>query len=175
MAAMSEIEKQVREFAEARTVLRDRVTILEDETTALKKRYLTGIRKAVEAAKEKQERLRASIQENTGLFEKPKTLVLFGIEFGFRKQKGKIAWEKGKDGVIVKLIKKYFPETWETYVKRTEKPLKPALGTLSVADLKRIGVETTDAGDAPYIKPVDGEVDKLVEKLLNEKEEDEEE
>jgi hypothetical protein len=161
-----EIEKLAKEYSDTRANLRDRVTHLEDEIMDLKKKYLPGIRRAVEAASEKQSKLKAAVEASPDFFQKPRTQTLYGIRFGFMKQKGKIGWED--DELVIKLIKKHFPDTYETYIKTVEKPLKAVLETLSVAELKKIGVEATESGDAVVIKPVDSEVDKLVDSLLKE-------
>ena len=175
MATLSEIEKLAKEFSEARELLKDRVTILEHNIAESKRKMLPGIRRAVEMAKERQAKLADSIEESPDLFVKPRTLTLFGIKFGIEKQKGKLEWEKGAVPGIVKLIKKFFPDSWETYVKVKEDPMKKTLATLPSADLKKLGIQVTETGDAVIIKPVDSEVDKLVDALLNEKKEIEEE
>ena len=169
---LTEIEKLVKDFSSARNTLRNRVEVLEEGITALKKRYLQGIRTAVEAAKEKHAILSDAIADGSDLFVKPRTLTLFGIKFGIEKQKGKIEWEDKE--VVVKLIKKLFPDSWETYVKVKEDPMKKTLATLPSADLKKLGIQVTETGDAVVIKPSDSEVDKLVDALLNEKKEIEE-
>ncbi len=172
MATLSEIEKLAKEFSEARGILRDRVDVLNMGIDALKKRYIPGIRSAVEKAKEKQAVLSDAIEGNRELFVKPRTLTIFGIKFGIEKQKGKLEWED--KGIVVKLIKKLFPDSWETYVKVKEDPMKKTLATLPSADLKKLGIQVTETGDAVVIKPADSEVDKLVDALLNEKKEIEE-
>jgi hypothetical protein len=171
---LTEIEKLAKEFSDARAALRERIEVLDEGMRALKKRYLPGIRNAVERAKEKQVCLSDAISDSPDLFIKPRTMTLFGIRFGIEKQKGKIEWEKGAIPGIVKLIKKLFPDSWETYVKVDEKPMKKTLATLPSADLKKLGIQVTETGDAVVIKPVDSEVDKLVDALLNEKKEYEE-
>jgi hypothetical protein len=175
MATLSEIEKLAKEFSEARKVLRDRVDVLDTGIVALKKRYLPGIRSAVDAAKEKQAVLSAAIEDNRELFVKPRTLTIFGIKFGIEKQKGKLEWDKGAVPGIVKMIKKLFPDSWEVYVKVKEEPMKKNLATLPSNDLKKLGIQVTDTDDAVVIKPADSEVDKLVDALLNEKKEIQEE
>ena len=170
---LNEIEKMVKEFAEARKTLRDRVDVLDMGILALKRKYLPGIRFAVDSAKEKQGNLWEAIKDSQELFVKPRTLTLFGIKFGIEKQKGKIEWED--KGVVIKLIKKLFPKSWETYVKVKEDPMKKTLATLPSSDLKKLGIQVTETGDAVVIKPADSEVDKLVDALLNEKKEIEEE
>ncbi len=167
---LKEIEKGAKAFADARIILRGCVETLEDELLTAKKRYLPTIRKAVEAAKEREAALKAAIEQAPDLFQKPKTLTLFGIRIGFMKQKGKIEWDD--DDLVIRLLKKCYPETWETYVKITQKPIRAALETLPASDLKKIGVEATDSGEAVVIKPVDSEVDKLVDALLKENHED---
>jgi isocitrate dehydrogenase len=173
MATISEISKAAKEFSDTRKVLRDRVDVLEEGIRALKKRYLPGIRSAVENAKEKQATLHAAIEVSPEHFESPRTTILFGIKFGIEKQKGKIEWDD--KGTVVKLIKKYFPDAWETYVKVKEDPMKKTLATLSSAELKKLGIQVTETGDAVVIRPADSEVDKLVDALLKEKKEGEEE
>jgi len=169
---LSEIEKLAKEFSDARTVLRDRVEVLEEGMRALKKRYLPGIRNAVERAKEIRAKFADAINDSPVLFLKPRTMTLFGIRFGIEKQKGKLEWED--KNVVIKLIKKLFPDSWETYVKVKEDPMKKTLGTLPSADLKKLSIQVTETGDAVVIKPVDSEVDKLVDALLNEKKNEEE-
>ncbi len=172
---LSEIERLAKDFSDARNSLRERVDVLNEGMTALKKRYLPAIRKAVESAKERQANLSDAITDSPDLFIKPRTMTLFGIRFGIEKQKGKIEWAKDAVPGIVKLLKKLFPDSWETYVKVDEKPMKKTLATLPSADLKKLGIQVTETGDAVMIKPVDSEVDKLVDALLNEKKETDEE
>jgi hypothetical protein len=64
------------------------------------------------------------------------------------------------------LIQKHFPEQMDTLVKVTMAPVKSALTNLPVADLRKIGVQLVETGDIAYIKPMDGEVSKLVDALL---------
>jgi hypothetical protein len=168
MATLNEIEKLTREYAHARRLLADRVQELEDKINELKKKALPLIRRLVAEASEKQAVLKAAIEESPELFVRPRTVVFHGIKIGYMKQKGKIEWED--DATVVKLIKKHFPDTWETYVKVTEKPIKSALETLSVSELKKIGVTAEETGDVVVIKSTDSEIDKLVNVLLKEDE-----
>ena len=43
---------------------------------------------------------------------------------------------------------------------------KEALAQLSAAELKKIGVTLSEAGDQTVVRPVDSEVDKMVDALL---------
>lgn len=168
MRTMIEIEKLTKDFSDARKALFERVQTLEDEITALKRKYLPGIRKAVEIASEKQSNLHAAIEDAPELFMKPRTRLFHGIKIGLQKQKGKMKWED--EATVIKLIKKHFPDTWETYVKTKDKLLKAALETLSVAELKKLGVIAVETGDAVLINSTDSEIDKLVNALLKDDE-----
>ena len=44
--------------------------------------------------------------------------------------------------------------------------MKEALAQLSAAELKKIGVTLSEAGDQTVVRPVDSEVDKMVDALL---------
>ena len=48
-------------------------------------------------------------------------------------------------------------------------PDKGALEDLPAARLKKLGVTVEDAGDEAIVKPVDGEIEKFVDALLDDK------
>jgi hypothetical protein len=162
--SLADIEKLTKEFADARDLLTSRVEALNDEIEQAKRQALRGIKTSVGKAAEAQARLLAALEKEPDLFEKPKSQVFHGIKIGYRKGSGKIEWED--DDQVVKLIKKNHPELADVLIKTTEKPLKKALQELDAAALKKLGVTVEDTGDVPFIKPVDGEVDKLVAALL---------
>jgi len=166
MATMNQIEKLTKDFSEARRALAERVQTLEDEITALKRKYLPGIRKAVEIASERQSSLSAAIEDSPELFLKPRTWLFHGIKIGYQKAKGEILWDDTQQ--VVKLIRKHFPEQTETLLKITETPVKSSLAQLSVQDLKKLGITVVETGDQIVIKSTDSEIDKLVNALLKE-------
>jgi len=167
---LTEIEKLTERYSAHRDTLFEAMLALQEEIDDVKKKHLPHIKKMVERTGELQAQLKAAIEASPDLFEKPKTLVIFGIRIGFGKQKGRLEWKD--DGVVVKLCKRLFPETWQTYIQVKEKPMKKALSTLPVADLKKLGIEEVGSGDGVIIKPIDSEVEKLVDRLLKEKEEE---
>ncbi len=168
MASLTEIEKLAKDLAEARLNLRECLDEVETEVSAIKKKFLPAIRRAVEKAAQRHEALRQAVQEAPDLFIKPKTVIFHGVRLGYRKSKGGISWED--EDQVLKLIKKHFPDDWETYVKVTESVMKSALEGLSVADLKKIGVTVTETGDEVFIKPTDSEIDKMINAILKDEE-----
>ena len=175
MATLNEIERLTKEFADARSRLAGTVQDLEDKIESLKRQYLPGIKVQVAIAAEAKLALKNAIEESKGLFEKPRTIIMHGIKIGFKKGRGKIEWDKDATARIVALIEKHFPDMAEVLIKTVKKPQKKALGGLSVADLKKLGLTVDDTGDAVVIEPTDSNIEKLVDKLLKEKDEEGEE
>ena len=175
MATLGDIERLVKDYAHARDHLGETLISLEEKKQALSKQYLPGIKAQVRIAKGAHARLQAAVEESRHLFVKPKTIIIFGVKVGIKKQKGKIKW--ANEDAVIRLIEKHFPEQVDLLVKTTKKPIKKALQSLTVADLKKLGITVAETSDAVVIEPVDSEVAKLVDALLEEKPapEDEEE
>lgn len=168
MPTINEIEQYTKDFADAREKLSTSARQLEDVIEKIKRRRLPIIKMHIKNVLAKQDILKAALEASQALFEKPKTKILHGIKVGFKKAKGKLEW--ADDDVVVKLIKRHFPEQVDILVKTTEKPIKDALANLPAADLKKLGITVHDTGDAVVIKSTDSEIDKFVESLLKEDE-----
>lgn len=164
MATIFDIDKAAQAYAETHNALADQVESLEREIAKLKAGRIRTIRALVEKAAAKKSALRELIDESRDQFEKPKTRILHGVKLGLQKGKGKLDWDD--DELVVKLIKKHFPDQADVLIKTTEKPRKDGLNGLDVKDLRRIGVTAEDTGDQIVIKPTDSEIDKLVDALL---------
>lgn len=164
MATLADIEQHTRRYADARDLLAERVQALQNDIEQAKRRKLPGIKKAVAAAAEARDKLQAAIEESPELFVKPRTLVIAGIRVGYTKGAGKLTFDD--PARVVALIRRHYPDQAEALIKITETPIRKALGNLSVAELKRIGVTVEETGDQVVIKPADSDVDKLVNALL---------
>lgn len=165
---LTEIEILAKQLADARFNLKEGFDELESEITAIKKKFMPAIRRAIEKAAQRHETLRAAIDEAPELFIKPKTVIFHGIRLGYQKSRGEILWED--EAQVIKLIKKYFPDDFEAYIKITEKVLKTSVASMSVADLRKIGITVIETGDQVFIKPTDSEIDKLINALLKDEE-----
>ena len=124
------------------------------EIEALAKRYA--------AAAESE--LRAAVDASRDLFEKPRSRVLHGLKVGLRKQPGKLTWPDAAH--VVKLIRRHRPEDADALVRVTEAPVREALKQLPARELKRLGVEITEASDAVEVRATDSDVDKWVDAML---------
>ena len=162
---LQHIEQLTNAYASQRDVLAARVQALHDEIEAAKRKALPAIRQAVGQAADARNKLQAAIQDNPRLFVKPKSAIFSGVQVGYRKKKGKIVIDD--DEAVITRIRRELPEDQaELLIRVTESVDKNAVGTLAVSDLKRLGIRVTADGDEPFIKPVDSDVDKLVNALL---------
>lgn len=165
MSSLAEIETKTKAFAAARDVLRERVQALKDEIEAAKRRRLRGIRAAVQATAAAHEDLWQLVDGSRELFVKPKSMVIAGIKVGLQKAQDGLDWDD--DAAVVALIEKHLGEDQvKVLVKTTKKPIEAALKELDDADLEKVGVRSTKGGDVVLIKPVDGEVGKMIDAML---------
>jgi hypothetical protein len=169
---LNDIDRRARLYADARNTLSGIVTELTAALESIKRQAMPDLKCAVARAAEHHDALQALIAEAPELFVKPKTLTLHGIRLGYQKGRGGIAWDDAD--AVVAAIQRCLPERAEALIRWTAKPLKEAINQLDVADLERIGCRVTDTGEQIVIRPVDGEVDKLVDALLKEATETEE-
>jgi len=159
-----DFERLAQDLSGARMMLKEIVSSLEMEISALKKKQLPAIRKWASASAERQTALHQAIEENPGEFVKPRSRILHGIKFGYQKQKGETTWED--DAKVVALIRKHFAELEDVLIKVVETPVKKALGQLAAAELKKLGVSVENDTDEVFIKATDSEIDKIVDAIL---------
>lgn len=164
MPTLTEIESKAKKYAAARDSLAGIVSTLNQAIEALKRDALPSIKLAVARASEHHDALKGLINEAPELFVRPRTLTLHGVRVGYAKGKGGITWDD--PDAVVAAIQKNLPEKEDALIRWTGKPLKEALNQLDVAELKRIGCRVVGTGDQIVIKPVDSEVDKLVDAFL---------
>lgn len=166
MITLTDIDALTKKYADARAHLADLVASLKHEQEQILRNYVKGIKAQVRTAKAAEAALREAITDAPALFVKPRTQILHGIKVGFRKATGKVEFDDADQ--VVKLIRKHFPEQFDVLVKTEETPVKKALGNLTVAELKKLGIEVADTGDVVEIKDAAADVDKFVAALLKE-------
>lgn len=163
-ATLQDIESACRAARAARDILTERAHALQDEIAALQRRKLPGIRSAVAAVAEEDAALMALLQSAPGLFVKPRSVVLSGLQVGYTKGKGTIDF--GDVAQTIKLIRKHLPDQADALIKVKETPIKAAIKNLPGGDLKKIGVTVQATGDVVFISDATDSVDKLVAALL---------
>ncbi|MCW5657404.1 MAG: hypothetical protein KIT60_06855 [Burkholderiaceae bacterium] len=165
VTATEEIIDSAKGLADARAHLSTLVLALNEHVEAAKADAMPAIREAIAWATAAWRELELRVREHPELFVKPRSLEAHGIRFG---------WQKGKGGLqiddperTVKLIHRHLADMVDVLIATKEAPVKDALAQLSAVELKRIGVELKDTGDAVFIKPAESTLDKLVKALVS--------
>lgn len=164
------IEELTTVYSGAREDLSTLVRELELALSAIRQSRIASIKSAVKRAIDARDDLHAAIEEAPEIFTKPRTRIFSGIKVGINKQRGKVVIDNEEK--TIELIRKLLPEDQaELLIRIKEEVHKPSVYDLEARDLKRLGIKITADTDETLIKPVDGEVDKLVDALLKEAEE----
>jgi hypothetical protein len=167
---LADIEVFAAEYAKHRQAVVEVAEIMRSEIDTVKRKHINDLKLRVSAAASKKQMLVNALEANKALFDKPRTHVFNGIKVGYQKGKGIITWTDADK--VVELIKKNFPDMVDTMLKTETSPVKGALEQLSVSDLKSISCSLEGTDDKMVIKPVDANVDKLVEALLKDESKD---
>jgi len=170
MATLQYIEKQAQVYTAAREDLAAVLAALDDETRALRRKYLKSIRELVATAKKHRADLMFSVTESPELFVKPKTRVLHGVKCGYVLAKASVEFDD--EDAVIKRIREMLPKGQAELLIRTKENVhKQAVYDLIEEDLKRLGIRVKSAGNVPFVSDASAEVDKLVEALLKDEDE----
>jgi hypothetical protein len=166
---LGEIEKLTREYAKQRGALEEKVAEMQTEIGLVRRRHLEGIKRCIERAGEAHQALFEALSEAPELFQRPKSLLISGILVGYRKERDRFEWIDSEK--LADAIKERFPDLYSKVVKVTQRPLEKALMLFDLEVLNELGV-TLDVGkDRVIIEASNTEIDKLVEALVREAEE----
>ncbi|BCS55165.1 hypothetical protein [Geobacter sp. SVR] len=167
MGTLAEIEQATKAFADRRELLALRIEDLHTDIESMKRERLPAIKEAAADAANAKAALEAIIDDSRAQFVKPRSIIISGIRVGLQKGKGGLDYED--EATVIRLIRKHLPaEQHELLIKTIEKVIKKALSELDVTTLKKIGVTVQGTGDVVLIKPVDSDVDKIVNAMLKE-------
>lgn len=166
MASLGDIETLAKRFSTKRRFLGLKLQALEDDLRAVKRQHLDTLKEAAAEAGAMREQLREAVRESPELFVKPRSLVIHGVKVGFEKGKGKL--EITDPARVVALIRKHHPDQADVLIQTTERPVAKALGQLTGAELKKLGVAVVDGGDQVVVRDAASEIDKLVDAMLAE-------
>lgn len=161
---MKDIERLAKGLADSRDVLKERLQALRDEQEAIRKRHMRGIENALAKFSGAHDELLQAVEASPDLFQQPKTQTFHAIRVGWVKGRGKLVIADAAR--TIELIEKRMPDRADQLIKTSRTPIAAALQQLTGAELKSIGASVVDGADAPFVKPVDDEIDKLVKALL---------
>lgn len=160
------IERKAAHYAEVRHELMDLLREIEAKQRQIIEERLGQIRAHLATVAAAEADLREWIEAYPTQFEKPRTRVFHGVKVGLQKGKGKV--EIDDEPKTIRLIREKLPdEQAELLIKVTERVDRRMVADLTTADLKRLGIRVVESGDQVVIRPVDGDLDKLVSTLLS--------
>lgn len=165
METFSEIDKLTREFADARTVLADRIRIMNEKIDEVKRQKMAGIKSALARVGEKRAALKNAIIGAPECFVKPRTLVLHGVKVGFQKGPGKLTLAFSPEKTV-EMIETKLADQADQLIEIVKKPIPSALKNLDAKELAKIGGSIEGSEDFVLIKEVAGDVDRLVSEIL---------
>ncbi len=162
---LGEIEKLTASLADTSMALDDTLSNYEAELQAVNEKFLRPLKRLATATAQAEAELHAAIEAAPHLFVKPRTLNLHGFKIGYSVSEGRLVWED--EELVVKLLKKKFPDQTEALISTKETPNKDAIKALGLDDkqLAALGCAIEDAGDQVLIKRAAGDVEKLITKL----------
>lgn len=168
------IESLTRVYAETRARLASLVQELQTEMEYVRRKRIAPIKRAVAATADAHAKLHAAIEFHRELFVKPRSITVAGVKVGVQQKKAGI--EIDDEDLVIARIREQLPKDQVELLLRVKTTVdRSALQDLSDEDLQRLGVRRIEAKDQVLIKPVDTEVDKLVDALLREAEQDQDE
>jgi len=163
-ATFADLEKQTREYELQCVTIEDLVAALESDLEAIKRKHLPALKRQAGVVANRQAELQASIESAPELFVKPRTLVINGCKIGYNHSVGSITWDD--DAHVIALIRELRKKQAAILIDTTEKPSKSALKTLKPAELLELGCRIEGDGDQVVLSRVAGDVERLVNKLV---------
>lgn len=167
---LEHMRRQAAAYAQCRDQLAALVAAMKEEMSAIERGHTPAILKAARRIAALHDELRASIEAHPECFVRPRSVVVDGLKFGLQKQKGRMHWDSDEE--LARRIKALArsgdlsPEQVNALIDWRPKPVAAALEQLDARLLKRLGITVTSDTDAPLIKTVNGDVEKLVAQIV---------
>jgi hypothetical protein len=163
---LSEIEQQAEAFDVESAHLAEMIQDLEHDLDQVRGKHIAKLKRQAGCVASARARLEAEVEHAPDLFKRPRTMVLHGVKVGFSLSRGAVTWDD--DASVIAAIKKRLdPEQAKLLINAKETLSKSALRQLEAGDLAKIGCRIEDAGDQVVVDRVDGDVVKLLDKLID--------
>ena len=137
---------------------------LEADLAAVKAKHLRAIKRQAAIVAAREAELHSAVEQSPALFIKPRTATMHGTKFGYTTSEGKLEWNDADQ--VVANVRKHFPKRFDELVKTEYTPKKDVLRDLPAGELARLGCRIEGAGDIVLLKRVAGDVEKLINKLI---------
>jgi len=157
-------------YAVARNRLAQAAEELRHDIARLKSARLDEIRKAAATAAEAKGKILDLIAANPEDLFPPeahrRSVTLHGVRAGVRQAPGTLRWTN--PAKVVERIRERYTDEVGVLVKVTETPARSALKKLPPADLRALGIRIEGGGEYAFVSVADDEIDKWVDRLLDE-------
>ena len=162
--AITELEPLCAAYDGECVKLEEQIAALEADLEAVKAKHLRGLKKQAAIVAAREAELHSAVEGSPELFVKPRTFVMHGCKIGFTSSTGSVDFED--EAHVVALVRKHLKDRFDELVKTEYTPRKDALRTLAALELAKLGCRIDGAGDVVLVKRVAGDVEKLINKLI---------
>lgn len=166
MSGGAGIEDKCGLLRKQRDLLSDELARMNAKIERAKMAHIDTIRDLAAAAAQTTDELLDLVEDEDALFEVQRSMTIHGIKCGWRKARGKVEYDD--EAKVVMRIEQTFQDDIGVLIKTTRKPNKSALLKLAASDLKRLGVEVSGAGDETFVSDTATDIDKMVDRIINE-------
>ncbi len=166
MSGLAAVDDKCQLLRKQRNLLSDTLARLNGDIERARLKHIGTIRIQAAAAAQTTDELLDLVETQDALFEQQRSMTIHGIKCGFRKARGKVEYDD--EAKVVMRIEQVFEDEVGVLIKTTRKPNKSALLKLAAADLKKLGVEVTGAGDETFVSDTATDIDKMVDKMITE-------
>ena len=161
---LNEIEPLCAGYDAECVKLEDMISHLEADLEAVKTKHLAALKRQARVVASREAELHSAVEASATLFNKPRTHVMHGTKVGMANTIGSVVFED--EAQVVKLVEKHFKARFDELVKTEHTPRKDALRQLTEAELAKLGCSVEGAGEVVVVKRVAGDVEKLINKLI---------
>jgi hypothetical protein len=163
-ASLTTIEAVCADYDAESAKLESMVADLEKDLEAVKQKHLPGLKRQAAVVARREAEGISAVESAPNLFVKPRTVTVHGVKAGYSTSVGKLAFDDGD--TVVKLIRRYRKDDADVFIRTVEEPNKDSLKTLPREELQRLGCRIEGAGDLVVFKRVAGDVERLINKLI---------
>lgn len=162
--SLGNIERLCAEYDREATQLESLISGLETDLSAAKAKHLPALKRQAAVVARLAADLHSLIETAPHLFTKPRTLTLHGIKVGYTVAEGRLVWDC-EDETLLARIRAQYGKLAEDFIHTKLVPNKDALKALDAKSLAKLGCRIDGAGDVVVLKRVEGDVEKLINKL----------
>lgn len=160
--ALDEMAALAARYGEALDELTAVVGAVQAVQRAAVRERLDALQLLASRTRERRGRLLELVREHPGLFARPRSRIVAGIRFGWRKSAGRITVGKSTLALIRAKLAGRAPEL----IRQTEAVNLDALRGLSARELALVGATLTHSTDAPFAAAARSDVEQLAASLL---------